>query len=191
MFDSNKIDGYGDSSQCYGGAIRAKNDVTVDNSTFKDNYAHDYGGAIYGNNIYVNNNQGSNGAFNENSHIKNTIFKDNKAYEDGGAIFCCDNAYITHCLFESNKATGAKLAQSEGGAIHCKDDLTVENSTFNKNYAFDYGGAIYADTLALRGYSYFDSNTAYDNCGGAIWVNTFREDVKFATFTNNKAGEFQ
>uniref|UniRef100_UPI00388F07A1 right-handed parallel beta-helix repeat-containing protein n=1 Tax=Methanobrevibacter sp. TaxID=66852 RepID=UPI00388F07A1 len=206
LFDSNKAEGA--SSQCYGGAIFAKNDAVINNSTFKDNHADDYAGAVYANNIYVNNNQGSNEAFNSffignkagdndggalysycDTRVKNAVFTGNKAYEDGGAIFCCDNTYITHCLFESNIADGAKSPQCEGGAIHCKDDLTVDNCTFNKNYAGDYGGAIYADTLALRGHSYFDSNTAYDNQGGAIWVNKFREDVKYATFTNNKAGE--
>ncbi len=207
LFDSNKADGA--KSQCYGGAIYSKDhDVYIENCTFKDNYAHDYAGAIYADNIYVNHKQSSDETFNSffignkagdndggalysyyDMHVKNAVFTGNSAYEDGGAIFCCDNAFITHCLFESNKADGAKIAQCEGGAIHCKDDLTVDNCTFNKNYAYDYGGAIYADTLALKGYSYFDSNTAYDNHGGAIYVNKFREDVKYATFTNNNAGE--
>ena len=206
IFVANKADG-ANVFQCYGGAVRAKDDINIDNCTFIDNYAYDYGGAVYGDTIRINSNSPTqqftsffiNNKAKDNDggavyaycdfYASNTLFSGNTAYEDGGAVFCCDNAYITHCLFESNKADGAISAQSEGGAIHCKDDLTVENSTFNKNYAYDYGGAIYADTLALRGYSYFDSNTAYDNCGGAIWVNKFREDVKFATFTNNKAGE--
>ena len=206
LFRSNKIGG--DAEQCYGGAIYAYENVHINNSTFENNRAEDYGGAIYADNIYINDNQNSSQTFNSffinnragdndggalysyyDLHVKNALFSGNSAYEDGGAIFCCDNAYITHCLFDSNKADGAISAQSEGGAIYCKDDLTVENSTFKNNYAYDYAGAIYADTLALRGYSYFDSNTAYDNHGGAIWVNKFREDVKYATFINNKAGE--
>ena len=206
LFESNSVGG--DGEQCKGGAIYAYYDVYINNSTFKDNYAYDYGGAVYANNIYVNNNQDSTKPYNSffinnkagdndggalysyyDLHVKNAAFTGNSAYEDGGAIFCCDNAYVTHCLFESNNANGAKSAQSEGGAIHCKDDLAVESSIFNKNYAYDYGGAIYADTLALRPNCYFDSNTAYDNHGGAIWVNKFREDVKYATFINNRAGE--
>ena len=95
---------------------------------------------------------------------------------------------LFYCLFESNKATGAKLAQSEGGAIHCKDDLTVDNSTFNNNYAYDSGGAIYADTLELKPGCIFDNNTAYDNQGGAIWVNKFTKNINDITFINNKAG---
>ena len=205
LFDSNKAKG-ATVSQCEGGAIYCKDDLTVDNSTFKNNYAGDYGGAAYAKKINVNNNQDSNQLYNsffinntagdndggalyskENSNVKNAIFTGNNAFEDGGAIFCGDNAYITNCLFDSNKAKGTKVSQCEGGAIYCKDDLTVDNSTFKNNYAGDYGGAIYADTLDLKPGCIFDNNTAYDNQGGAIWVNKFREDVKYATFINNKA----
>ena len=207
LFQSNSASG--DDEQCKGGVIYTSfGNVYINNSTFKDNYAYDYGGAVYANYIYVNNDQNSTDPYNSffinnkagdndggalysyyDLHVKNAVFSGNSAYEDGGAIFCCDNAYVTHSLFESNKADGAKAAQSEGGAIHCKDDLTVESSVFNNNFAYDYGGAIYADTLALRSNCIFDSNTAYDNQGGAIWVNKFREDVSYATFINNKAGE--
>ena len=165
-----------------GGAIYSMIRLNIDNCTFEDNYAYDNGGAV--NDRYVNINVGQ-----IPGEPYSSFFINNRADDDGGAIFCCDNAYITHCLFDSNKADGAISAQSEGGAIHCKDDLTVENSTFKNNYAYDYGGAIYADTLALKSNCIFDSNTAYDNHGGAIWVNKFREDVKYATFINNKAGE--
>jgi len=206
LFDSNKAKG-AKVSQCEGGAIYCIDNLTVDNSTFKNNYAGDYGGAAYAKKINVNNNQDSNQLYNsffinnkagdndggalyskENSNVKNAIFTGNNAFEDGGAIFCCDNAYITNCLLDSNKAKGATVSQCEGGAIYCKDDLTVDNSTFKNNYAGDYGGAIYADTLDLKPGCIFDNNTAYDNQGGAIWVNKFREDVKYATFINNKAG---
>ena len=206
LFDSNKAKG-AKVSQCEGGAIYCIDNLTVDNSTFKNNYAGDYGGAAYAKKINVNNNQDSNQLYNsffinntagdndggalhskENSNVKNAIFTGNNAFEDGGAIFCGDNAYITNCLFDSNKAKGTKVSQCEGGAIYCKDDLTVDNSTFKNNYAGDYGGAIYADTLDLKPGCIFDNNTAYDNQGGAIWVNKFREDVKYATFINNKAG---
>jgi len=127
------------------------------------------------NSFFINNTAGDNdgGALHskENSNVKNAIFTGNNAFEDGGAIFCGDNAYITNCLFDSNKAKGTKVSQCEGGAIYCKDDLTVDNSTFKNNYAGDYGGAIYADTLDLKPGCIFDNNTAYDNQGGAIWVN--------------------
>ncbi|AMD18381.1 hypothetical protein TL18_10405 [Methanobrevibacter sp. YE315] len=204
LFESNKADGAA-IMQCYGGAIYAKDDISVDNCTFKDNYANDYGGAIYGDTIKINYNSGTQpfSSFFINNKVKdndggavyayydlyalNCVFSGNTAYEDGGAIFCCDNAYLAHCLFENNKGDGADYAQNEGGAIHCKDDLTVDNCTFRNNFAYDYGGAIYADTLELKQTpSYFEYNTAKDNQGGAIWVNKFRKDVKYATFIGNR-----
>ena len=186
-----------------GGAISVYDgDLYIEDSSFHDNIVNDDGGAICGienaslriiNSDFVANRaiNGSAGAISYcDIKVTNTSFSDNSALFFGGAI-CCDNAEISTCIFESNKATGggASSVQCEGGAIRCKDDLTVDNCTFNKNYAYDYGGAISADTLALKGYSFFDSNTAYDNQGGAIWVNKFRENVKYASFTNNKAGE--
>ena len=203
LFELNKADG-AEYTECRGGAIYCKKDLTVDNSTFRNNYAFDYGGAVYAEHIYVNNNQDSNQSFfidNEAgmhdggavyswgaSNITNAVFITNIAYEYGGAIFCTRKLDIAHCLFESNKADGAFVLQCKGGAIYCKDDLTVDNSIFRNNYAGDYGGAIYADTLELKPGCIFDSNTAYENHGGAIWVNKFREDVKYVKFINNKAG---
>ena len=190
--------------RCAGGAIFCKKDLTVDNSTFRNNFAFDYGGAVYAEHIYVNSNQDSNQSFfidNEAgmhdggavyswgaSNITNAVFITNIACEYGGAIFCTRKLDIAHCLFESNKADGAFVLQCKGGAIYCKEDLTVDNSIFRNNYAGDYGGAIYADTLELKPGCIFDSNTAYENHGGAIWVNKFREDVKYVKFINNKAG---
>lgn len=46
LFESNKTHG-AKSSPCEGGAICCKNDLTVENSIFNNNHAHDYGGAIY------------------------------------------------------------------------------------------------------------------------------------------------
>ena len=187
-----------------GGAIRIDGSAqyTIINCTFNNNWADNNGGAIYNGanklltiiNCSFNNNEADDddgGAIYSkgNVYIENSLFNSNHANICGGAIFCCNDANITNCLFESNKANGAKPFQCEGGAIYCKGDLTVENSTFKNNYADDYGGAIYANTLTLNPNCIFDSNIAYDNQGGAIWVNKFNKDVMSATFIKNKAGE--
>ncbi|WP_407415880.1 right-handed parallel beta-helix repeat-containing protein [Methanobrevibacter sp.] len=204
LFESNRASGE-DLYECYGGAIRA-DDVYVENSTFKDNYAEDYGGAIYADSVSINVNQNCNQAFNsffinnkagdnkggaiygDDGNIKavNTVFSGNIALVDGGAIYGDDNVYVTHCLFENNKADGAKIMSCYGGAFRAQDNAVVDNCTFRNNYAENEGGAIYADTLILRNTSVFEGNTARDY-GGAIWVNTFKEDVKYNIFIGNKA----
>ena len=180
-----------------GGAIFSKQLVEVVNTKFYKNSAEDYGGAIYSDNasIYssyfndnkVNDNDGGAIYVTHFAEIEDSIFCGNNALVDGGAIKC-SNGHVTNCLFDSNKAKGATASQCDGGAIYCTNDLTVDNSTFRNNYAEDYGGAIYADTLELKPGCIFVNNTAYDNQGGAIWVNIFRENVKYVTFINNKAG---
>ena len=104
LFDSNNADG-AISSQCGGGAIYCTNDLTVDNSTFKNNHASDYGGAVFAKNINVNNNQVSNQPY-------NSFFINNKAEDnDGGAIYLKENSYVKNAIFTDNKAL------EDGGAI--------------------------------------------------------------------------
>ena len=212
LFESNKVDGM-IVHDSYGGAVECGGTLYIDNSTFKDNFADDYGGAIAGNEIYINYNQDANQAFNtffinneadddaagaihamEKVYVKNTVFSGNNAYVDGGAIYARDDVTAVHCLFESNKADGA-TSQCYGGAICSKDnDVYIENSTFKDNYAEDYGGAIYADAVNInvnQAYpqafsSFFINNKAGDNKGGAIYAEDDVEAVN-VVFSGNKA----
>ena len=151
-----------------GSAIYSSDILTVRNSKFWDNR---WGGAIY---AYCD------------AYISDCEFDRNSFYNnDGGAIHCCDNAYVTRCVFVANDAK-----DDNGGAIYCQDDLTVDNCYFRDNHAMDNGGAIYADTLTLKQTpSYFEGNWADNGQAGAIWVNKFNEDVKYAVFIRNHAGE--
>jgi predicted outer membrane repeat protein len=213
QLDNNRVEGA--VSQCYGGAIRSKNDVTVFNSTFRANYAEDYGGAIYANNIYINGNQNNKESLNSffignsakddkggaiyadgNVNAVNAEFRENKAKVDGGAIFTCGNTNVNHCLFVGNKASGA-VSQCYGGAIRSKNEVTVNNSTFENNTSEDYGGAIYATNVYINTNSddpnkyetftsFFINNHADDDDGGAIYA---EGNVKIidAKFSKNKA----
>ena len=205
-FDNNKADG-AKVSQCYGGAIRAEGDVHVESSRFQSNYAHDYGGAIYADAVYINVNQDRNQGFtsyfsgnkagdNKGGAIYtddgvfkavNTVFFGNKALVDGGAVYADDDINVTNCLFEENKAQGAKILECYGGAFRTQDNAVVDNCTFRNNYAGDDGGAIYVDdNLWLYNSCVFEGNIAGDN-GGAIYTAMLSSDVIRSRFIGNKA----
>ena len=171
------------------------------NSTFNDNSAGDNAGAIWAsilrnsedvNSSFINNRAcgKSGGAIYANSvNIKNVLFSGNSADVDGGAIYATDGVIVNNCSFESNKADGATFSQCYGGAICSKGEVYSTDCKYRKNYAYDYGGAIYADKVVLKESSCFEDNTAYDNHGGAIYTNKFSGDVTDAVFTGNFAGE--
>ena len=122
--------------------------VYVDNSTFKDNYAYDYGGAIYAKNVKINTKQDKDSeakTYFINNHAKdndggavyaedgvtakNALFDGNSALVYGGAIYAGSDVHIGKCIFNSNKAEGAQ-SQCYGGAIKSGKDVYVDNSTF-------------------------------------------------------------
>lgn len=190
-----------------GGAIFSNGNVTISKSKFEKNIADDYGGAIYANSITINSQEDS-GSFtssfigNEAGDddggalyskngmvIVNSVFDSNKAKVDGGAIYAKGNVVLKYCLFENNKAEGAS-SQCYGGAIRA-NDISVDNSTFRKNHAADYGGAIYAHNILINQNiktcnSYFLDNDVNDDKGGAIYAES-NVDVNFAIFRNNTA----
>ena len=210
-FISNKVSG-AILVQCSGGAIYSKDDVIINNSTFDNNYAGDYGGAIYANTIKINTNQNNTLSFNSfflnnkaaddkggaiyacnNVEAINTLFDGNTVFNDGGAVYACNNVNVKHCIFMYNRANSHAedtcLINSYGGAIYA-NDAVIDNCTFDNNFAENSGGAVYAKTITLKGsYSYFTNNNACVNKGGAIYTNKFKEDVSHVSFIYNRAGE--
>ena len=210
VFNCNKASG-ALAHQCYGGAIRAKGNVYIDNSTFENNTSEDYGGAIYAKDIKINQNQGkqSINTFFINSEAEdndggalysegcvlanNALFRGSKAETYGGTIFCKNDVNVSGCVFDSNKASGALAHQCYGGAIRAEGNVYIDNSTFRKNYSADKGGAVYAKKIKVNQNqgkqsfnSFFIENEAGDNDGGAFQA---LDDVlvKNALFRGNKA----
>ena len=201
LFESNRAEGV-ILSKCLGGAIRVEDTLKIYNSTFKDNYASYWGGAVFASSIFVNTDNGTFSSFFINNRagddnggaiyssgsitIIDSVLSGNKANVDGGAIYAVDNANVKHCLFESNRAEGARVVRCYGGAIRAEEHLTVYNSTFKNNYAENRGGALNANIVTLNPNCYFIDNTAREY-GGAIYTNKFGKDIKYATFIGNKA----
>ena len=156
IFDSNVASG--DScAQCCGGAISSDHDVKVDNSTFINNHAEDYGGAIYADTVtWVDG----------LSYFIGNYAEDNQ----GGAIYT--NKFTTdvkYGIFIGNQAK-----DDDGGAIYINKEnhITFSSCTFKDNYADDEGGAIYLDSsssvLTLADFNSFINNGAGDE-GQAVF----------------------
>uniref|UniRef100_UPI003890A6E5 right-handed parallel beta-helix repeat-containing protein n=1 Tax=Methanobrevibacter sp. TaxID=66852 RepID=UPI003890A6E5 len=192
IFESNNAKG-AIICDCNGGAIRAEEDALIDNCTFDSNYAHDYGGAVYANDVFINKYQESgefSSFFRKNTagddkggaifaggvYAVNALFDENSAKVDGGAVYTEYNVDVRHCLFKSNRAKGA-ISQCYGGAIRAEEDALIDNCTFDSNYVYDYGGAVYANNVFINKNqesgefsSFFINNTAGDDNGGAVYA---------------------
>ena len=171
--------------------------ITINDTTFENNYASTDGGAIRGSgnatvlnlkNVDFISNQTSNyggaictGA--ANGTFENAIFKQNSAYFGGaihknsGGLFTIDNA-----LFESN------TAREQGGVIHANgSNFDISNSIFRKNES-KIGGVIYVfnnSTINITD-SIFDSNVATTS-GSIIRIDSANTTVTFknSVFKNN------
>ena len=188
-----------------GGAIYVNNGgrLSLENCTFKNNKANDHGGAIYTENnaslivkdcIFESNSADDyGGAIYAQSVLKliDSTFKYNKAESCGGAIHYSneDQLEIKKCTFESNEVKGAILDVCHGGAIYTDfgGSLRIEKCIFTNNKAYDYGGAIYAQSALRLIDSTFKNNKAEEN-GGAIYYYSNKElEIERCTFESNEA----
>ncbi|MGN0175534.1 MAG: right-handed parallel beta-helix repeat-containing protein [Methanobrevibacter sp.] len=158
----------------YGGAIyiKTKSESTIKNTQFTNNQAKDNnGGAIY-----------SNGDL----RVSNCNFTKNKAKTDGGAIYADAKVTATSSIFIINEAAGAS-SQCYAGAIYCTN-IDCDKCIFDNNHAYDYGGAIYINNKGKSTIknSKFTNNKADDYNGGAIYSKKNIE-VYNSLFKNNQA----
>jgi hypothetical protein len=161
-----------------GGIYNQGGTLTVSNSTFSDNSAHDVfgGGAIA--------NAGT-------LTVTNSTFSDNSAHGagDGGAIlnFNFSTLTVTNSTFSGNSAHGNTVnGGGIGGGIFNFGTLTVANSTFSGNSAdgagggIDNGGTLTVTNSTFSGNS-ADGNTVNGGTGGGI----FNEHSGTLTVTNS------
>ena len=143
----NNCEFYGNSATSYGGAICFNGEGTAYNCNFTNNEAGYFGGAVY---IW------------KNGKILNSNF-DNNSAQNGGAVYVHGIGEIDNCNFVDNDAR-------TGGAIEFWESGTVANSNFNYNVASFSGGAIYSSGDLKISDSVFNSNSALDYAGGAVFV---------------------
>ena len=114
---------------------------------------------------------------------------------NGGAVKVETNAECQYSrLATSNVAFKENAASNNGGAIHAYGQVSLANTTFDDNIASDNGGAVYLNwddsctvTNSITS-SIFDSNTAFDNSGGALFADTDTTvEIANSTFQNNHA----
>ena len=180
-----------------GGAIHIEGSAqyTIINCTFNNNWAEDYGGAIYsaGDLDIINCTFKSNAVEDDDGgaiyceksvYLENCLFEKNHANVDGGAIYSKNNVNVTkNTLFIENEAKGASSSQCYGGAIRSEGNVEVNNSTFTGNNAYDYGGAIYANTASIYSSTFRENKVEADD-GGAVYVES-SIDVRDSGFYSN------
>jgi predicted outer membrane repeat protein len=182
-----------------GGAIYSHSgNLDVTDSTFKNNYAMNYGGAIYNGgtlnikgSIFTNNTAygGAGGAiYGNNITITNSTFNANTEKGHNGGAISGNNSIITGCIFKDNNA--GQYGPTIGGAISGSND-SITDSSFIGNTVYGIGGAIAIGGNSTVTGCTFTNNSATDqdsstSCGGAICTNG-NLTVKRCTFSINNA----
>ena len=108
-----------------------------------------------------------------NLFAKNVIFTNSSATRSyGGAIYCVNqahNAYLVNCTFTNNYA-------SYGGAVYLNGGtLEITDCSFVNNSAYNYGGAIAADSKNANARvtvknSSFTGSISITDAGGAMYL---------------------
>ena len=128
--------------------VAGKTNVTVENTTFRNNKGGSCGGAVY-----------SHG----NATFKKTLFEVNSSTHSG-AVHNGGTVNIDECIFRENSAT----AGFAGALRHQGSRATLTNSSFIGNTSTNHGGAIQNNRgqMTITGCSFESNKSTAD--GGAI-----------------------
>jgi predicted outer membrane repeat protein len=152
-----------------GGAITSEGNLTLNDCTFINNSATQYGGAVGYDSGYLT--------------INDSNFYNNSATVNGGALASIApnlplNMLLNNCYFLNNTATS-------GGAVFNTGYLSVNSCDFNTNSATS-GGAIFGETTLIFSNSSFENNNA-SNSGGAVGYDSGYLTINDSNFYNNTA----
>lgn len=136
------------SEKRYGGAVRSKDTLYIENSIFKGNYAENYGGAVYADLV---------------ASIIDSYFESNHAKE-GGAIYVNNKCTMTikNSYFKSN------YCNERGGAIYTDSkstSLTITNNAFVSNTAGTQGHDVFnsGNYASINQNWWGTNNPSFDN----------------------------
>ena len=177
LFDSNQatgkiLDNLIEFQQYCGGAVYAGS-VIIDSSRFSNNYAEDYGGAIYAEKVTLTDNA--------------SYFVDNAVEEDdGGAIYTniITNDVVYNAVFLHNDA--AQSHRGYGGAIYINKEnhITFSNCVFANNLCGGHGGAIYLDSISST-ISLYNNIFSENNEQGLTKTNSVFNKGTYGNINNN------
>lgn len=146
----------------------------INNCTFKNNVAKYFGGAV--------------ALYDSSVIVTNSTFTSNSA-KKGGAICILEgmaNLTVINCTFDNNKASdsGGALNIEALNTYNVRYYAEVHNSTFTSNSA-PIGGAIIGSDAVIMD-STFTKNSA-NNYGGAIVITDQESIVQYSIFKDNEA----
>ncbi len=172
-----------------------QDNLTLQNSTIKDNTAVGTGGGLYGvfqpltgriqiqNNEFSGNQAASSGAiFMTRAHISSGVFDNNSATSgSSGAIFI-NRLVITDTVFTNNSA-----ADNAGGMF--VQNLVATNIRVENNQATNAGGGIYMQSSSQKDIvnSTISNNTAASGAGIYMFSNNGLTTISKTAITNNQA----
>jgi predicted outer membrane repeat protein len=167
---------YRNEAEEVGGAL-VVGTANIRDSSFLENYAGEYGGAIY--------------ALGDVT-LNQSTFTSNEAFVAGGAVAVLGNLVSRDSEFSENSVLffeeEVSIGETGGGAIIVVGEATISGGSFVDNFGAWGGGAIYAansgDPLSISGVS-FEGNTTLQ-AGGAI-VAVGPTTISRSTFHENSS----
>ena len=158
--------------------------VTITGGSFTDNHAGGEGGGIWARNL----------------SLTACTFTGNTSVGSGGAVRHAadgnrpeDVLTVEQCQFSDNKAGDETHTDRSGGAIYSTGaGMELKNTTFQKNQATSYGGAVYRSSNSTGCTSTVEKCTFVENAatyGGALCVSTLA-NVKDSEFEKNRAKSY-
>ncbi len=156
--------------------IASSSNITIRNTSFKNNQAQMHGGAI---------------AVEGHSNIRNLdcVFKQNAAKMQGAAIYAKSVVFIENirCLFQKNTCNDPNYYKS-GGVLYLEDGVTY----LNNDSIFKYGTAKYGGAVFLRRAVLYNLNCIFfenhaSSWGGAINAESGQCFNEKSIFNHNSA----